>query len=350
MYVLGVAAYQYDASAALLCGGNIVTSAEEAKFGKPRNLSCFPAHAIEECLSSADVSLRDIDIIAFNHDPLKVFCFDFKKIASEPNMFWPILSRAHYFLSFYQKLHRDFKTCFPCDDRCFNKKVRYIEHHLCHAAAAYFPSPFDSAAILTADGCGESTTIQYGLAVGEQIKKIKVIRYPASLGKFYSAVTAHLGFAPCAEEAVVMQLSSEGDRSLVGMFRNIASTNSEGDFRLDMDYFDFYDSKKRRCSDKFRRVFGQQRMAGESINLRHRNIASALQETLEENVLTMLKYLRRETKIENLCLGGGIFLNQYLNAAVTDSGIFKRVYIAALPGDTGTSAGAAYYSYYKLAR
>ncbi|MFA5118703.1 MAG: carbamoyltransferase C-terminal domain-containing protein [Candidatus Omnitrophota bacterium] len=342
MYVLGIATDHVNSAAALLKDGELIACFEEDRLRKVKNRCFFPELAIGECLRFSGITIKDIDIVAVNHDPVKVFCLDSLKYWASPHLARKLFWRTVYYCSFYRRLQKNFEKCFPSCLKLIWPRVKFFEHHLCHAASSYFLSPFEGAAILTADGNGESATVLYAHAQGASLRKIKEIHYPASLGKFYTTITEYLGFTPHAGEGTVMALAAYGDKEYCPRFDKFIKADKNGLLQLDMRYFTFYDQRSKRWSNKFEREFGMPRVAGGKLETRHCQIAAAAQVTLEKNILLMLDWLKKAVGGDNLCLAGGVFLNCSLNSVIRKSGLFKNIYVQPAMNDVGTAFGAGF--------
>ncbi len=340
MYILGISCYYHDSSACLLKDGQIVAAAEEERFTRKKHDASFPVNTINYCLKEAGITSRELDYIGFYEKPL----LKFERYMSQHMECFP-----WSYLSFIKSMPSwiNEKLRIPSTIR---KKLKYkgpilfIDHHLAHAASSYLVSPFQKAAILTVDGVGEWATTTYGLAEGNQIRILKEIKFPHSLGLLYSAVTAHLGFSVNNSEYKVMGLAPYGEPVYLDKFRKLIDLKEDGSYRLDMSYFVYY-YKMQMPSPKFIKEFGSIRKKESALTQHHKDVAASLQKITEEVLFKMLKHLYRETKCPNLCIAGGVALNSVANGKILENTPFKNVWIQPAAGDAGTSIGAATYIY-----
>jgi carbamoyltransferase len=226
----------------------------------------------------------------------------------------------------------------------FGGKVLFIKHHLSHAASSFLVSPFEEAAILTADGIGEWATTTYGIGKGNNIKILKEINFPDSLGLLYTGVTTYLGFKANQEEGTVMGLASYGQPTYLDRFRKIIQVKGDGSFRMDQSFFGF-NKASRMYTNKFIKMFSKERKPGDKIEDRHRDVAASLQKFIEETVLAMARHIYKETKLDKLCLAGGLFLNCIANNRILEETPFKEIFIQPAAGDSGGALGVACYIY-----
>ena len=340
MRILGISCYYHDAAACLIKDGKIVAATEEERFTRVKHDISFPINAINYCLEEAGIKGKDIDYVGFYEKPL----LKFERLLSQhlemfPKSFW----------SFYKALPSwiNEKLRVPSTIR---KKIGYkgdilfVEHHMAHAASSYLVSPFKKAAILTTDGIGEWATTTLGYANGNEITIDKEIHFPHSLGLLYSAVTAHLGFKVNDHEYKVMGLAPYGKPTYYDKFKKLIRINEDGSYKLDMKYF-VYHYKLTMPSKRFIKEFGPVRKREEKIEQRHKDIAASLQKITEEVLFHLANHLYKITKMENLCLAGGVALNSVANGKILRNTPFKQIYIQAAAGDAGTSLGVAFYIY-----
>ncbi len=348
MYTLGINAVYHDSSACLVKDGRVVAAAEEERFtgikhGKrpiPFSTYELPFHAVHYCLREAGIQLKDIDHIAYSYDP-DIFPSELKeeKVTlpmtieeelglPEGQSVWDPL-----FILFVKHAPRYLLDGVPHHlAKLFSSKGRkfqwhYVPHHLAHAVSAYFPSPFDSAAVMTLDGRGERTTTSYYLAQDDHMELVDEVGMPHSLGLLYEDVTRYLGFLHSSDEYKVMALASYGQPHYLEEFRRAINVNGDGQYRIET-----LDLPK---------LFGPARKKGEPFELKHFDIAQSLQKVLEETVIKLAGWLYKKTRQENLCLAGGVALNCVLNARLRQEGPFKNIWIQPAAGDAGTALGAA---------
>jgi carbamoyltransferase len=348
IYILGIAVYQRDSSAALLKDGELLCCFEEDKLAGIKQKRLFPENAVKLILEFAGISITDIDCIVVNHSPAEGFCSEYFRHLSNPRLLKHLIDRAGYFGSFSRLLKNDLTRIFPGEIKYILPKIRFLSHHLAHAASSYFLSPFVDAAIFTADGCGESTSVMYASAKGPVITKIKELKFPYSLGSLYSAMTEYLGFKPNSDEGTVMALASYGDDTLYNSFKKIFFLKENGALRIGHGYFKFYNETGRKWTERLCREFGPPRAKDGAITKQHMNIAGSLQHKLEDTVILMLQYLKKRTGSDRLCLAGGVFLNCALNSIIKKAGIFSQVFVHPAVNDAGTAYGAALFKHYEI--
>lgn len=354
MHIIGLTTLG-DSAATLIRDGELVAAAEEERFSRIKHHSGFPFRAMQYCLDEAGLKLHDVDHIALYWKPwiLRHKAFQaVKSLGISPGMFRARVDRgvaqitgSYLGMLRYPKLIR----------RHFGPgsfRFHYIEHHICHAASAFFVSPFETAAILTMDGTGEETTTMCSRGEGLKISPLKRIKLPHSLGQFYSAVTNFLGFDMFAgDEWKVMGLAAYGKPDYCDFFsRRVLSTNGDHDFHVNIRVLDHHLAKRYEFSDEVIEALGHPRSAGEELSERHWNIAASAQRVLEDVVLHLLEGLYRETKEENLCLAGGVAFNSVLNGRIIKESPFKRVFVQPAAGDAGCSLGAAYFVFHSKLR
>lgn len=340
MNILGISCFYHDSAACLIKDGIVIAAAEEERFTRKKHDTDFPINAINYCLKEGNINVEQINYIAFYEKPL----MKFERLLSQhlemfPKSLW----------SFYKALPSwlDEKLRVPSVIR---KKLKYkgemlfIEHHLAHAASAFLVSPYEEAAILTVDGVGEWATASYGYGKGNEISLLKELRFPDSVGLLYSTVTAHLGFSVNNSEYKVMGLSPYGKPVYYDKFKKIVDIKEDGSIEFDMDYFDYH-YKLTMPSKKFIDEFGPIRKPSEGVAQKHKDIAASLQKITEEIIFKMLNHIYKETRMENLCMAGGVALNSVANGKITKNTPFKNVWIQPAASDAGTSLGAAAYIY-----
>ena len=346
MYILGIACYYHDSSATLLKNGKIVVAVEEERFTRKKHDNSFPINAIKYCLKNQNININEVAHIGFYEKPI----LKFERMLSQHMEMFPLSFKT--FLSsmpiwINEKL-RIIKT--------IRKKLKYkgdvlfIEHHLAHAASSFFPSPFKKAAILTVDGVGEWTTTAYGKGENNEIRLMKEIKFPSSIGLLYSTITAYLGMSVNNSEYKIMGLSSYGDMNretniYYKRLRNVIDIKEDGSYRLDMNYFKFHYSD-RMPSKKLCKLLGGP-VAKRDIEMteKHKNLAAALQLITEEIMTKMLNHIYKITKEKNIVLAGGVALNSVYNGKILRNTHFKNVWIQPNATDGGTSMGVALYIY-----
>jgi carbamoyltransferase len=343
MIVLGIKPYGHDTSGAIVVDGKIVAAASEERFDREKHSRNFPLNAINYCLDVAKIKdINKIDEISIGFDYLKLaFFLDFIGFFR----YFPVYTKESFINGKYQ-LQKIVKTKRILRRKYgYRGKIKFLDHHDCHAASCFFPSGFHNATVMTLDGRGELTSTRIYKATGNSFKKVFQLNYPNSLGAFYSCITEYLGFRDNCDEGKVMGLAPYGDLSLVSKMRKVLIVDGNG-YQLNFDFFDFHRYPDRNVSSRFIDLFGLPRAKGKKINQRYKNIARATQVVLEEAVLRLAKRAKDLTKEDNLCLSGGVALNSVANGKIVESGLFKNVYIYPAAGDDGVSVGAALASYY----
>jgi carbamoyltransferase len=345
MYTLGLSAYYHDSAAALLKDGDIVAAAQEERFSRKKHDARFPVHALNYCLAEAGISLAEVDQVAFYDKPFLKFerlletyhAFAPKGFKSF-RMAMPLWLREKLFQK--DLLAKELKTLEPGVN--WLDRLLFSEHHLSHAASAFFPSPFDEALVLTMDGVGEWTTTSAAIGRGNTLEIFKEIHFPHSLGLLYSAFTYYLGFKVNSGEYKVMGLAPYGEPKYAQtILDHLVDLKPDGSYRLDQSYFD-YCTGLTMTNAKFDALFGAPRRKPEDpLTQREMDLAASVQAVTEEAVLRMTRALREETGLENLCLAGGVALNCVANGKVLRDGKFKQVWVQPAAGDAGGALGAA---------
>ncbi len=350
MQILGISAFYHDSAAALIEDGNIIAAAQEERFTRKKHDSRFPSKAIEFCLSYAELKLENIDFVVFYDKPfLKFERLLETYLAVAPRGFQSFKMSIPLWLreKLFQKslLRSELKNFDQNFD--WKNKLLFAEHHLSHAASAFFPSPFKDAVVLTMDGVGEWATTSVALGEGNNLKVIKEIHFPHSLGLLYSAFTYYLGFRVNSGEYKVMGLAPYGEPEFVKLILdNLVDLKSDGTFRLDQSYFD-YCTGLRMTNTKFNNLFGgPPRTDDQLLTQRHMNLAASIQVVTEEIVLKLTRGLAKETRAKNLCMAGGVALNCVANGKVLNDGAFKDIWIQPAAGDAGGALGAALSAYH----
>ena len=357
MFILGISALYHDSAAALLRDGEIIAAAQEERFTRKKHDPGFPRQAIEYCLREAGISAADIDVVAFYDKPfLKFERLLETYVAFAPHGFEsfrmaiPVWLREKLFLKdLLVKELKAFNSGIPWEER-----LRFSEHHLSHAASAFFPSPFQEAAVLTMDGVGEWATTSLAIGRGSSLDVVKEIHFPHSLGLLYSAFTYYAGFKVNSGEYKVMGLAPYGDPKYTEkIFDHLVDLKPDGSFRLDQSFFN-YCTGLTMTGRKFHELFGgPPRKAGEPLTQHHMDLAASIQAATEEIVLRLTRSIRLETGIRNLCLAGGVALNCVANAKVLRDGKFDGLWIQPAAGDAGGALGAAFsihHIYFKKPR
>jgi len=347
MHILGISAYYHDSAAALVRDGDIVAAAQEERFSRKKHDYRFPEQAIDYCLREAGIDRGELDLVVFYDKPLLKFERILETYLSySPAGFKLFLMGLPLWLK--QKLHtpRELRNGLH---GTYQGRFVFLEHHESHAASAFFPSPFDEAAILTLDGVGEWATGSLGIGRGNHIELIEELRFPHSLGLLYSAFTYFTGFRVNSGEYKLMGLAPYGrpiyrDRIL----EHLIDLKEDGSFRMNMDYF-AYCYRDRMTSSKLDALFdGPPRAPESEITQREMDIAASIQSVTEEIVLRMARHAHERTGASNLTLAGGVALNCVANGRVLREGPFENVWVQPAAGDAGGALGAALFAWYQL--
>jgi carbamoyltransferase len=343
--VLGISAYYHDSAAALVEDGEVVAAAQEERFTRKKHDARFPAHALDYCLREGGRSLDEIDYIAFYDKPfLKFERLLETYLAFAPrgfksfSMAIPVWLREKLFLK--DLLTRELRK--RGENRDLPSRLLFSEHHLSHAASAFFPSPFDEAAVLTMDGVGEWATTSLAFGQGNKLEVRREIHFPHSLGLLYSAFTYYTGFKVNSGEYKVMGLAPYGEpRYVQRVFDHLIDLKPDGTFRLNLDYFD-YCTGLTMTNGRFDELFGGPPRKPEAwLTQREMDLAASIQAVTEEVVLRLTRSIATETGAKNLCLAGGVALNCVANGKVLRDGQFRDIWIQPAAGDAGGALGAA---------
>jgi carbamoyltransferase len=349
--VLGISAFYHDSAAALVAGGCIVAAAQEERFTRRKHDLRFPENAVAYCLAEAGCLLRDIDFVIFYEKPFLKFERLLETYMSfAPRGFDSFRRALPLWLKvklFQKNVLRRVLQKYDPDFDC-NAKLRFSEHHLSHAASAFYPSPFAEAAVLTMDGVGEWATASLAIGSGKNLKIIKEMHFPHSLGLLYSAFTYYSGFRVNSGEYKLMGLAPYGEPKYVDeILGTLIDLKEDGSFRLDQSYFD-YCTGLRMTNDRFAALFGQPvRRPEDPLTSFHMNIAASIQTVTEEIMARLARSAARETGMRKLCLAGGVALNCVANGKILRSGVFDDIWIQPAAGDAGGALGAALFAYYQ---
>lgn len=338
MLILGISAYYHDSAACLIKDGQIVAAAAEERFSRIKHDNNFPKQAIEFCLQKIGAAANELSYIAFYEKPL----IKFERVLSQhlahfPHSFEQFLTYMTPWFNERLNLKKTLK-----DELNYHGPIRYLEHHLSHAASAYYLSGFNKATVVNIDGVGEWATTSVGYGEKNQLKIEREIHFPHSLGLLYSTLTTYLGFEANDAEYKVMGLAAYGDpRPFKKQFEQIIKLLPDGSYQLNMEYFNFAWSKTM-AAKKISQLFKHPaRQAEGKIYRHHENIAAALQVKLEEVVFHLLNQTYKQHSCPNLCLAGGVALNSVLNGKILSQTPFKHLFIPPDPGDAGGAMGAA---------
>ena len=344
MYNLGISCYYHDSAAALLKDGHVIAAVEEERFSRKKFDDSFPKMAIEWCLKEAKITPSEIHSVAFYDKPVLKFerLLD-NYITVSPRGLFSFLDTVPKWLHKRLWIKNDITKSL----KGFKGDIIFPEHHMSHAAHTFYTSPFDESAILTVDGVGEWTTTSFGYAKNNSIKLTNDIRWPHSLGLFYSAFTYFLGFQVNEGEYKLMGLSAYGKPKYYDLILdNLIDVKKDGSIHLDMSYFAFHYDKVM-TNDLFAKLFGiSPRKKDEKAEQIHFDIGASAQKVLEDILLKMVNHVYEKFKMKNLCLGGGVALNGVANYRILKESSFDNVHIPPSPGDGGSAVGCAQYLYH----
>ncbi len=345
MNILGISCYYHDAAAALVQDGKLIAAAQEERFTRKKHDPDLPVNAIAYCLKEGKIGISDIDYIGFYDKPFTKF----DRILETSLATWP-LGFSSFLKAIPVWLKEKLWVPSTIRERLdYKGKIQFSEHHISHAASAFLVSPFQEAAILTMDGVGEWDTTTYGVGRGNDIQLLKTIHFPHSLGLFYSAFTYYLGFRVNSAEYKVMGLAPYGTPRFYDLImKNLIDVKEDGSFRLNMDYF-IYDRALQMTGKKFEELFGEPHREQESkLTQFHKDVAASLQKVTDDVVVRMVNHIHRETKMENLCMAGGVSLNCVANGKILQQTPMKGVFIQPAASDAGGALGVAFYIYNTL--
>ncbi|MDH3640339.1 MAG: carbamoyltransferase [Gammaproteobacteria bacterium] len=350
MRVLGLSAFYHDSAAALVEDGNILSAAQEERFTRKKQDSSFPVNAMEYCLAETEMDLSDVDFIAFYDKPfLKFERLLETYVAYAPRGFESFRMAMPLWLKekLFQKSLLRKKLRAHAPDYNWDHRLLFAEHHQSHAASAFYPSPFESAAILTMDGVGEWTTTSLGHGADNKVEMLREIHFPHSLGLLYSAFTYYTGFRVNSGEYKVMGLAPYGEPKYSQLILdNVIDVKDDGSFRLDLSYFD-YCTGLRMTNAKFDELFGTPPRNPETLlTQREMDLAASIQDVTEEVVLRLGRSIAKETGEKNLCLAGGVALNCVANGKLLREQCFENIWVQPAAGDAGGAVGAALLAYH----
>jgi carbamoyltransferase len=349
MHILGLSFYYHDSAAALVRDGVVVAAGEEERFSRVKHDNRFPHLAVDFCLKKAGISIEDVDYVVFYEKPF----VKFERLLTTAFATFP---RSHrVFRESMRRWVTDklwIKPLIRERLKVDQRRILFCDHHMSHAAASYFCSPFDEAAIITVDGAGEWTTGTVGMGRGTQIAIEQESRFPHSLGLLYSAFTAYCGFEVNEGEYKLMGMAPYGQPRYVDRIKKMIKIGSDGSYWLDLDHFAFHYSPDTTLSPKFSEVMGapprDPALGDKSLDPFYCDVASSIQAVTEEILITLAASVRKRTGAKNLCLSGGVALNSVANAKILRDAGFERLYIPPAPGDDGCAIGAALWAYHHL--
>lgn len=345
--ILGISAFYHDSAAALVVDGEIVAAAQEERFTRKKHDETFPSYAVEFCLKQAGLTIDQIDWVTFYEKPLLTFDRLLETyLAFAPRGFTSFKAAIPVWLK--QKLHlrREIVQKLGMSNP---RRLLFTEHHVSHAASAFFPSPYERAAILTVDGVGEWATASFGVGEGNKITLTHELRFPHSLGLLYSAFTYFCGFRVNSGEYKLMGLAPYGEPRYADLIlKHLVDLKPDGSFRMDQSYFGYCDGLTM-TSPKFDALFsGPPRKPESAITQREMDLAASVQKVTEEILLRIAHHLHKETGAKHLCLAGGVALNCVANGRILREGPFESIWIQPAAGDAGGSLGAALFTWHQI--
>lgn len=349
MYIMGISALYHDAAAALIKDGKIIAAAQEERFTRIKHDKSMPKNAISYCLKEGGIKDSELDAVVYYDNPILTvdrFLNNLKYVGKDADD----LIDFSYDSIFGSKVwvHKEIETLLPGVD--IAKRLYVTEHHIAHAASAFYPSPYDKAVIITMDGVGEWATTTIGYGEGNRIKLLKEINYPHSLGLLYSAFTYFCGFKVNSGDYKLMGLAPYGEPVYCELIkRELIDIRSDGSYKLNLDYFDFPFGRSM-INEKFAKLFGGPRRMPESrITKREMDMAASVQKVLEEIVLLTVKHAKTlvPEDVDALVLAGGVALNCVSNGKILKEKLFHKIWIQPAAGDAGGALGAAFYYYYQ---
>lgn len=345
--ILGISADFHDSAAAVIIHGKVVAAAEEERFSRVKHDAALPANAVAWCLEFAGVEPGELGHVAFYEKPLTAYERTLVTAARQGPKSFPALSQS---IARWSRSRLWIATRIDKVLKCLGHPrtpVSYCEHHLSHAAAAFYPSPYDSAAILTFDGVGEWVTTSVSRGSGADIETLREIRYPDSLGLLYSTMTTHCGFPVNDGEQKLMALAAFGEPTYRSALREVVHVARDGSYRLNMDYFEFSSGDRMGSKKLYDLLDGPPRKAGESLGKREADIARSIQDLLEEALLSIAVSARELTGESRGCLAGGVALNCVATGRLVDDGPFDDVWVQPAAGDSGSAIGAALWTWHQ---
>lgn len=345
--ILGISAYYHDSAAALVVDGQIIAAAQEERFSRRKNDASFPQQAIEYCLRQSNLEIEQLDFVGFYEKPLVKFERLIEThLANAPWSYRSFRRAIPTWVTEKLRLNRELRQ--GLGNR-YSKRFVYCDHHQSHAASAFYPSPFDEAAILTVDGVGEWSTACFGVGRNNKITLNHETRFPHSLGLLYSAFTEFLGFRVNEGEYKVMGLAPYGQPKYVDLiFEKLLDLNDDGSFRLDMNYFN-YCRGLTMTNRNFHRLFQRSpRTSGQEISQQEMDIAASVQKVTEKILMRMVDHIHQNTGMRNLVLAGGVALNSVANGLIARDGPFEKIWIQPAAGDSGGALGTALLIQYEL--
>lgn len=362
MIILGINAYHADASAAILVNGKLIAATEEERFTRTKHWAGFPVQAIQFCLKEAGVSLDEVNYISIGRDPKAKFNRKMLFMLQSPMAVFNYARKrflnAKQVLSIADEL---LKVDPSANKATLRSKIQNVEHHRSHLASAFYPSPYEEAAILSIDGAGDFTTTMLARGKGTDIEVLEDLDFPHSVGVFYSAMTQLLGFPYYGDEYKIMGLAPYGEPKYVDKLRDVVQLVPGGLFKLNLSYFqsphkgyvhysdDFMPLVHSLFNEKMEAKFGKVRQKEEELTQYHKDLAASVQRYTEEIIFHVLKYLHQKTGLTKVCIAGGVAQNSVANGKITRNTPFTEVYIPSAGHDAGISMGSAYWVHHMVA-
>ncbi|HSX19016.1 MAG TPA: carbamoyltransferase [Candidatus Saccharimonadales bacterium] len=369
MYILGISCYYHESAACLIKDGQVVAASAEERFSRKKHDSDYPKLAVEFCLKQAGIKISDVDYLVFYEKPF----WKFQRILISTLVSYPLAFRLFAKAMVTWLTDKLWVRSLLADASGIERsKILFVPHHISHGASAFYPSGFDKCAIITCDGVGEWTTTTYGVGRGNDIEVMGEIKFPHSLGLLYSTFTAFLGFEVNDGEYKVMGMAPYGKPKYLDKVRKLVKSYSDGSYSLNMEYFTFHRSTNKSYGSKFAELFGEPRphdmyfftkfsgypsYFGEKPqnyeemceeNQRYADIAASIQAFTEEQLLKIAEFVHKKTKMDSLCIAGGVGLNSVANGRLLREGPFKKIFVQPAAGDDGGSLGAAFYAYHAI--
>ncbi|MDF1667384.1 MAG: carbamoyltransferase [Planctomycetota bacterium] len=344
-YIIGISAFYHDSAACLVKDGEIIAAAQEERFTRKKHDAALPKHAVAYCLRHAGIQISDVDYIGFYDKPLKKFGRILETaVGVAPFGLTPFMKAMPVWLKDKLNMNGHIRK-----ELNFEGEILYGEHHESHAASAFYPSPYEEAAILTNDGVGEWATTTFGIGRGNELNLFKEIKFPHSIGLLYSAMTYYTGFKVNSGEYKVMGLAPYGEPKYVDkLLDNVIELKDDGSFRLNMDYFNYLKGMTM-TNDAFADLFGgPAREAESTVTQKEMDLAKSVQVVVEKAILNQGRYVKEETGMDYLCLAGGVALNCVANGILLREKIFKDIWIQPAAGDAGGALGVALSIWHKF--
>ncbi len=360
MTILGINAYHADSSAAIFVDGKMLGAIEEERFRRVKHWAGFPSEAISFCLKEAGVNIEEVHHIAIGRDPKAKFLKKLLFLASNPGGSFKVIKDRAQNAKKVASLEEEFQQHFGVAASVIKPKIFQVEHHRSHLASAFFASPFEKSALLSIDGSGDFTTTMTGIGNDNNIEVLNSVDFPHSLGFFYTAFTQLLGFPHYGDEYKVMGLAPYGEAKYVDKIAKVVHLTFDGLFKLDLSYFvsategiisygeDHLPKVSPIYSKKMISEFGEVRKSNEPLTQYHKDMAASVQKMTEQVIFHILTHLHTKTKLDSVCIAGGVAQNSVANGKITRNTPFKNVYIPSAGHDAGISMGAALYVQHQI--